>query len=476
MKNIQLTNPLPNINPYFYSTVLPTKLSNPKLISYSKNLALSLGFNLQEIQSQEFIDMINGTYLPNGGEFFSYAYAGHQFGYFVSHLGDGRAINLGKLNNYHLQLKGAGRTPYSRNGDGRAVLRSSIREYLMSEAMYGLGIPTSRAVAIINSTSTVYRETNESCSIVLRAASSWIRFGSFEYAYSSEEGGKEKLEDLANLVINDSYPELKNHPNKYDEMYFKIVDKTIDLMVHWQSVGFMHGVMNTDNMSIDGITIDYGPYAFMEEFKKEYICNRSDYDGRYSFDNQPFIAQWNLSILAQVLSPITNYEIINTYNDTFIGKFKIKYFAKMALKLGLINTKDDDTSLILDMFLMLEYCDIDYTPFFYFLSCARYDDIILMTEHPEELTTWLDRYKYRVSNQNISLLDRLKNMKQVNPKFILKNYILQEIIKECENGDFTMLNDFLDIAHNPYSEHKKYDKYALPTPKNLSGYICSCSS
>ena len=476
MKNIKLTKVLHELNPYFYSLVDTTKLSNPSLISVSKNLAYELGFSQEDINSKEFTNMINGTYLPNGGEFFSYAYAGHQFGYFVPQLGDGRAINLGKLKNLNLQLKGAGTTPYSRNGDGRAVLRSSIREYLMSEAMYGLGIPTSRALAIINSTSTAYREETEKCSIVLRCSSSWIRFGSFEYAYSSKENSKEKLQNLADFVINESYPQLKNVQNKYDEMYFKIVDKTIDLMVHWQSVGFMHGVMNTDNMSIDGITIDYGPYAFQEEFQKDYICNHSDHKGRYSFSNQPFIAQWNLSVLAQVLEPIASKEIMDSYNDTFIGKFKEKYFNKMAQKLGLININDDDKSLILDMFLMLENCHIDYTTFFYFLSCARYDDIVLISTSKDDINKWLSEYKTRVKNQDLSMFNRLKSMRKINPKYILKNYILQEIIAKCENGDFKMLNDFLNIAHNPYDEHKQYEKYALATPKDLAGYICSCSS
>jgi len=475
MKNLILTNPTQKLDEYFYSNVNTAILSNPKLISVNKALVKQLGLNKEDINSNEFTNLVNGNFLPTGAKFFSYAYAGHQFGYFVPKLGDGRAINIGVLNNHHLQLKGAGSTPYSRNADGRAVLRSSIREYLMSEAMYGLGIPTTRAMAIINSTTTAYRETTEPCAIVLRTASSWIRFGSFEYAYV-DENNKEKLKNLSNFVIDNSYPHLKNKQNKYEEMYFEIVDKTIDLMVHWQSVGFMHGVMNTDNMSIDGLTIDYGPFAFMEEFKKDYICNHSDHEGRYSFDNQPFIAQWNLSVLAQVLSPIANLEVMTSYNDTFIGKFKVKYFNKMAQKLGFVNITDDDTNLVLDLFLILENSNMDYTAFFYFLSTTRYDDIINMASDKEDIIKWLELYKNKVSTQSLSMVQRLKNMRSINPKYVLKNYILQEIIKECENDDFTMLNDFLDIAQNPFDEHKKYDKYALPTPKNLAGYICSCSS
>jgi uncharacterized protein YdiU (UPF0061 family) len=475
MKNIKLTTPFNTLNDYFYSKVNTTKLSNPKLISVNKSLAKELGFSDDDINSEDFINMINGTYLPNGGQYYANAYAGHQFGYFVPQLGDGRAINLGKLNNYNLQLKGAGSTPYSRNGDGRAVLRSSIREYLLSEAMQGLGIPTTRALGIINSTSTAYREITEPCSIVLRASTSWIRFGSFEYAYIAKDNIKQ-LTNLANFVIDESYYELKNIPNKYEEMYFKIVDKTIDLMVHWQSIGFMHGVMNTDNMSIEGLTIDYGPYAFMEEFSKDYICNHSDTEGRYSFSNQPFIAQWNLSVLAKVLSPIANEKLMNSYNDNFIGKFKDKYYKKIALKLGFIDFTSNDIDFILELFDIMENSSIDYTAFFYFLSSARYDEIISNATYKDEITSWLKLYKIRVSTQNLSMNNRLKNMKAINPKYILKNYILQEIIEQCENNDFTMLNDFLQIAQNPYAEYKEYEKYAMPTPKEKTGYICSCSS
>ena len=471
--NIKLTTPFNNLNSYFYSKVTPTKLSNPKLISVNKLLAYELGFSDKDIDSDEFTNMINGTYLPNGGQYYANAYAGHQFGYFVPQLGDGRAINLGKLKNYNLQLKGAGSTPYSRNGDGRAVLRSSIREYLLSEAMMGLGIATTRVLGIINSTSTAYRETTEPCSIVLRASKSWIRFGSFEYAYVAKDNITQ-LTNLADFVIEESYQELKNMPNKYEEMYFKIVDKTIDLMVHWQSVGFTHGVMNTDNMSVDGLTIDYGPFAFMEEFNKDFICNHSDTQGRYSFSNQPSIAQCNLDVLAKVLSPIASQEIMSSYNDTFMGKFKEKYYKNIALKLGFIYFSSKDIDFILELFDIMQNASIDYSAFFYFLSTSRYDEIISNATYTDEITSWLESYKIRVSNQDLSMNNRLKNMRAINPKYILKNYILQEIIEHCENNDFTMLNDFLHIAQNPYDEHKKYAKYALSTPKEKAGYICSC--
>lgn len=267
MKNIQLhCDIFKNLSQKSYQKVTPMPLSNPKRVSINTLLAKQIGFDETTLDSKEFIDFINGTYIAKGSIPFGKAYSGHQFGYFVPNLGDGRAIHLGVKNNYHLQLKGAGITPYSRDGDGRAVLRSSIREYLMSEAMYGLGIATTRAVGIISSDTKVLRSyEQEPGSIVLRASSSWIRFGSFEYA-SFVSRSKEEIKTLADIVIQESYPHLQNSQNRYEELYFAVVDKTIDLIAKWQSIGFMHGVLNTDNMSIDGLTIDYGPYAMMEEF------------------------------------------------------------------------------------------------------------------------------------------------------------------------------------------------------------------
>jgi len=472
MKNFKLTSDYLKLPLYFYSKVNTSPLKNPLLISYNNELCKELELSKDDIDSNEFTNMINGSYLPKGGEFFANAYAGHQFGYFVPQLGDGRAINIGKINKYNLQLKGSGITPYSRNGDGRAVLRSSIREYLLSEAMYALGIPTTRAVAIINSDSTAYREGNEPCSIVLRASYSWIRFGSFEYAYVSPNP-KENLEALCDFVIDESYPSLKNGKNKYEKMYFEVVDKTIDLMVHWQSVGFMHGVMNTDNMSIDAQTIDYGPFAFMEEFRDDFICNRSDHEGRYSFSNQPFIAQWNLSVLASVLKPIASLDIMNDYNDLFIGKFKEKYYKKMSDKLGILNN-DKNTKVIFDMFLVLENCSIDYTVFFYYLSVENYDGIINMSNSKIQVKSFIKELKEIIKKENLS--NRLDNMLKINPKYVLKNYMLQEVIEAVQNGDYNLLNDMLKIAQNPFDEHKKYEKYSQATPKSMSTLICSCSS
>jgi uncharacterized protein YdiU (UPF0061 family) len=458
-----------NLNSILYTNEKPTPLKNPKLISKNQILLDELNIDLDDCTLTK---LLNGE-SSDEIEYFTMAYSGHQFGYFVPNLGDGRAINFGKIKEYNLQTKGSGETEYSRMGDGRAVLRSSIREYLISEAMFGLGIPTSRALALITSDSQVRREGMEDCAIVLRASESWIRFGTFEYAYIQHD--KQLTQDLADYVINESYPDLKNLENKYDQLYYKIVDKTITLMAHWQSFGFCHGVMNSDNMSIAGLTIDYGPFAFLDEFEKEFICNRSDHEGRYAFNNQPFIARWNLEVLAEVMKPIINLEKCKNYNNHFIGRFKQSYMQQMAQKLGL-TYKEEDSALILNLFVMLENCYMDYTSFFYYLSCDNINGIRVMSSNIDEFNEWYEDYEKRLNQETISKEKRLKKMLQINPKYVLKNYMLQDAIDLAQKGDYSLVNDLLEIAQNPFDEHKEYEKYAMPSPKKERGLIYSCSS
>lgn len=289
---IKLSNPYLQLPALCYDRVKPQPLKNPYLIHANADVAEMLDIDEKSLESSEFVHFINGDLALEGSDTFAMCYAGHQFGYFVERLGDGRAINIGTVNNLHMQLKGAGRTLYSRQGDGRAVLRSSIREYLMSEAMHGLGIETTRALGIIGSEQQVFREDWESTSIVLRVSPSWIRFGTFEY-FAHSKNHKE-LEALVDYAIEESYPHLLIEENRYLLFFMEVVGKTARLMAQWQSVGFNHGVMNTDNMSIAGLSIDYGPYAFLDDYDLNYICNHTDRNGRYSFGNQPSIGEWNL--------------------------------------------------------------------------------------------------------------------------------------------------------------------------------------
>jgi len=472
MQNLKLDSSiLKKLHSNFYTKEDAQPLISPKLVSVNEEFAIQLGFDKESLYTDEFLEFTNGKYILQGSTPYSNAYSGHQFGYFVPNLGDGRALNLGKLNDYYLQLKGSGTTQYSRHGDGRAVLRSSIREFLVSEAMYGLGIPTTRALAIITSKTKVLRDyEQEQGAIVLRASTSWMRFGSFEFAYIDKKDKKARLTNLADYVIEHNYPELQNSKNKYEELYFAVADRTVELLALWQSVGFMHGVMNTDNMSIEGLTIDYGPYAFMEEFDKGFVCNLSDNEARYSFENQPFIAQWNLSVLAKVLSPIADEKLMNNYNDAFIGKFKKRYFEIMASKIGLdIYGYEKDGQLLVRMFKAMEEDKIDYTSFFYDLSQGK------EYFQGDNISTWIKEYKVRLKDETLSKDNRLANMQKVNPKYIFRNYMIQDAIDAAERGDFTLVNDFLEIAHNPFGEFKKYEQYTQPK-SGWQAMKCSCSS
>lgn len=359
---------------------------------------------------------------------------------------------------------------YSRDGDGRTVLRSSIREFLVSEAMNGLNIPTTRALALTISDTEVYREEIEKGAVLLRGSSSWIRFGSFEFAYLGSQKYKH-VKILADYVINESFAHLKDSSNRYEELYIDIVNNTIEMIALWQSVGFIHGVMNTDNMSIAGLTIDYGPFAFMENFQKNFICNSSDYDGRYSFEAQPYIAQWNLSILAKAFSLLVDEDTLNRYNNTFIRRYKKRYFELMSKKLGLLDySSDKDKNLIVNLLIALEIDKIDYTNFFYKLSTTE-----MLSMGKYNIDKWLKEYYKRVKNSSYLKEDIQKCMKKTNPKYVLKNYILQEAIDKALQNDFTLVDALLKIAQNPYSEHKKYEHYSYASKPDTQ-FIYSCSS
>ncbi|MFK5975207.1 MAG: YdiU family protein [Sulfurovum sp.] len=466
MKNLTLDcSVLEKIPKRFYSKVSSQPLENPRVVAINESLRDELFLDYSSVD--DFVEFINSEFIAKGSVPYSLAYSGHQFGYFVPNLGDGRALNLGKLDNYHLQLKGSGITSYSRMGDGRAILSSSIREFLMSEAMYHLNIPTTRALAMITSDTAVYRDRSiEDGSIVLRASSSWIRFGSFEFAYLGDNR-ETNLIALSDLVIEESYPHLVDTPNRYEQLYFEVVDKTVDMIALWQSVGFMHGVMNTDNMSIEGLTIDYGPFAFMEKFDRKFVCNLSDYDGRYSFENQPFIAQWNLLALAKVFAPIADYDKLEKYANSFIGKFKIKYFSIMSQKLGLQEEIEGDIKLISELASAMESEEIDYSSFFYNLSIDNFD------YRSPQILEWNRLYQERLKLETISQDIRLEKMKKINPKYILRNYMLEDAIERARDGDYSLVEDLLYIAQNPFDEHKKFEKYLKPSEMNIK---CSCSS
>lgn len=473
---LKLTTPYMDLDPVFYDEVEPTPLKNPFLISASLDAAKLLGVDEDIANDEGVVNIINGTLKLEGSKSFSMCYAGHQFGYFVPRLGDGRAINLGKVKGQNLQIKGAGKTLYSRQGDGRAVLRSSIREYLMSEAMHGLGISTSRALALIGSDTDVARERWEKGAIVLRLSPTWVRFGTFEYFNS--KGEHAKLQKLADYVIEESFPHIKGEEGVYLKMFGEIVKNTATTVAKWQSVGFNHGVMNTDNMSIDGRTIDYGPFAFLDDYDPGYICNHTDAEGRYSFKNQPGIAYWNLQRLAVALSAIVNHDEALEVLESFGEVYEREYLAIMYKKMGLEKHQESDLELLKWMLGALGSSPTDYTKFFRVLS--RYDGdktaVLELAELGTPMQEWLEAYDERLKKESLPLQERHELMLSINPKYVLKNHILQEAIQMAELGEYSMIQELLKVALNPCDEHEELEHLCRLAPLSSKNIKLSCSS
>ena len=476
LETIKLTNPYLSLPLECYSKVIPAPLIHSFLIHSNKKVAKLLTIDEEELKTENFKKLINGEFALNGSDTFAMCYAGHQFGHYVPRLGDGRAINIGTINNLHLQLKGAGETLYSRSGDGRAVLRSSLREYLMSEAMFGLGIETTRALGIVGSKHQVRREAWENGAIVLRVSPSWVRFGTFEYFAHSKK--YKELEALADYAIEESYPHLVGEVDKYLYFFKEVMGKTAILMAQWQSVGFNHGVMNTDNMSIAGLTIDYGPYAFLDDYDFNYICNHTDQGGRYSFGNQPNIGEWNLRALKLALSPLVSEVKLEKVLEEYTTLYTQRYLYLMRKKIGLDAFSDEDIPLFKHLLGMLQGLSIDYTLFFRTLS--HYDgnreSLLRLGLYHKPMNDWLDSYDERLIKNSTTVKERQEEMLKTNPKYVLKNYMLQEAIDEAEKGNFSLVDDLFKIAQNPYDEHKVFERYAQATPDMFKNKKLSCSS
>ena len=476
LNELKLTNPYLNLPSECHDRVNPSPLHEPFLIHANRDVAQMLNIDTDELYSEDFVRFVNGDYYPEGSDPFAMCYAGHQFGHYVPRLGDGRAINIGTLNGWHLQLKGAGQTKYSRSGDGRAVLRSSIREYLMSEAMHGLGIDTTRALAIIGSEHSVYRQEWEKGSIVLRVSPSWVRFGTFEY-FAHKKKFKE-LEALVDYAIDESYPHLKDSEDTYIRFFTEVVERTAKLLAQWQSVGFNHGVMNTDNMSIHGLTIDYGPYAFLDVYDHNNICNHTDAYGRYSFGNQPNIAEWNLRALMAALSPMIPLDKMEHAVERFGTLYSEHYIAIMSGKLGLDAVEEKDSDIIKQLLGALQGLQVDYTLFFRTLSryTGERKEILSLGLYHTPMHDWLDVYDKRLAQNESSETERHEAMLQTNPKYVLKNYMLQEAIDAAEEGSYRLIDDLFAIAKEPFAEHPQFERWAGVTPEEFRNTKLSCSS
>ena len=454
----------------FYSALPANPPADLALIIDNRELREQIGLtdeDLNKIQSY----CLN----PNANDFdtFAMVYAGHQFGQFVNQLGDGRGIFLGQTkHDYDLHLKGAGKTPYSRFGDGRAVLRSSIREYIASEVMNNLNIPSTRAVALFTSEEKVLRDSYESSAVLLRSSQSHIRFGHFEFFHYRNES--KQVKKLADYAI-ENYPLFNESAEEpYVDFFQTIVQKTAQMISKWQGVGFCHGVMNTDNFSILGETFDYGPYAFMESLNPEFICNTSDYEGRYRYSNQPYIGLWNCSALGEALKTLIPEakieEILKTYEQEFSSNLRKIYLGK----LGLTEHQPGDDELIQDYLSLINNENLDYTQSFRSLvKIIQEEDLI---EGSGSLEKWKKRFLKRHEFEKSDLRDRLDMMKSINPHITPKNFQIQKVIDAVEKGNYEALHSFCDAFKNPFEENSKTQIFDEVPGENEANIRTSCSS
>lgn len=483
LKNLEFDNSYSRLPESFFRRVSPTPLPEPYLVAYSPATAELMGIDAKELENPEAVEILTGNVLLEGSQPISAIYAGHQFGVWVPQLGDGRAILLGEIKTPHgkrfdIQLKGAGVTPFSRMGDGRAVLRSTIREFLCSEAMHALGIPTTRALAITGSKAPVYRERIETSAVLSRVAESHVRFGTFELFASRNQTAEVKI--LADYIIDDHFEPLKHEEEKYLLFFQEVISRTAKLLARWQAVGWSHGVMNTDNMSIIGLTLDYGPFGFLDEFDPAFICNHSDHSGRYAYHQQPAIGLWNLSCLGQALLSLIDREKAIAALDTYEGIFVTEYFRLMREKVGLYQQFDEDTELISDLLLMMQQSATDYTKLFRRLSDFDFSsgagnwDIKGMFVDPAGFDEWSKRYRERVACEPLS--QRSERMRSVNPKYVLRNHIAQRAIEMAENDDFSEIERLLKILTEPFSDHDVDESYENPPKPGTPKLVVSCSS
>nr|WP_202424115.1 YdiU family protein [Duganella lactea] len=481
---LPLDNSFASLPPAFYTRLMPTPLPSPYLVALSAPAARLIGLTPDELAAS--LDTLIGNAVPERAQPLAAVYSGHQFGVWAGQLGDGRAILFGDVATaegpMELQWKGAGLTPYSRMGDGRAVLRSSIREFLCSEAMHALGIPTSRALSVAGSDQGVMRETVETAAVVVRMAPSFVRFGSFEHWYYRKKN--DELKVLADYVIDRFYPSLRAADNPYAALLEEVTRRTAHLIAQWQAVGFMHGVMNTDNMSIVGLTLDYGPFGFMEAFDANHICNHTDQQGRYSYANQPQIGHWNCYALAQALLPLigdvdATQAALDVYQPEFARKMDELLHAKLGLTV-LAQHAEDDRALCDDLFAMLQ--GVDFTLFFRRLSGVRAADASgdeplrdLFIERPV-FDAWAERYRARLRAEESDDAQRTVAMNQTNPKYVLRNYLAQVAIEKAQNKDFSEVERLLAVLRRPYDEQPEHEHYAALPPDWASHLEVSCSS
>ncbi len=493
LETLRFDNTYARLPEAFYAKLNPTPFEQPPyLVSFNPDAAALIDLDPAEAERPEFVGVFSGSLLVPGMEPLAMLYAGHQFGVYVPQLGDGRAILLGEVRNecgekWDLHLKGAGRTPFSRDGDGRKVLRSAIREYLCGEAMHGLGIPTTRALCVVGSDDKVYRERVETGAMLLRMAPSHVRFGTFEVFYYRRQ--HEHLKRLADYVIEQHFPHPLKAEDRYARFFQEVVTRTAQLIAQWQAIGFAHGVMNTDNMSILGLTLDYGPFGFMDDYDPGFICNHSDHNGRYAFDRQPYIGLWNLSCLAQALLPLAAKEALKAALDTYEATLNRHYWALMRAKLGLERSRPEDETLIQDLLALMQAGRVDYTICFRTLG-----DFVTVSpsgkgNRPgadsalrdffvdrDAVDAWARRYAARLRDEDSEDAERRRRMNRVNPKYVLRNYLAQRAIEQAQQKDFSEIDRLLTVLRDPFTDRPGMESYAAAPPDWGKRLVVSCSS
>ena len=477
LEDLRFSNSFAALGAAFCEHRAPTGIPGARLVAFSPEAAALIGLASGEELRPEFASLVAGNALLPGMEPVAGIYGGHQFGVWAGQLGDGRAILLGETRGadgpWELQIKGGGITAFSRFADGRAVVRSTIREFLASEAMHHLGVPTTRALAMAAGDEPVLRERVERAATVIRVAPTFVRFGSFEIFHYRKQHAE--VRTLADYVIDRFFPECGTGDDRYARFFGAVVERTAALMAQWQAIGFAHGVMNTDNFSILGLTLDYGPYGFMEAYEPGLICNHSDESGRYAFDRQPTIGLWNCYALGEALASLLSTDEIGTALARYQDVYRTTFLALLRTKLGLTDVRDGDADFILELFRLLEARRIDWTNFWRALSHDDARALALLGED-EASHAWFALYAARRADDPRAEDERRAAMRAVNPKYVLRNWVAQEAIAASESDDDSVVQSLLDVVRAPFDEHAERDSWTQPAPAQYRGLSVSCSS
>ena len=466
-----------------YSRVAPAPATQPQTVVFNETLAFEMGFKYRSADKTEIAETFSGNALPEGSEPLAQAYAGHQFGYFTM-LGDGRALVIGEHitpqnERFDIQLKGSGRTPYSRSGDGRATLYAMLREYLISEAMHNLNIPSSRSLAVVGTGENVYREEVHAGAVLTRVLPSHIRVGTFEYVKNFLS--KDDLREFTDYTIGRHYPEIKNSENPPLELLKAVMVKQIDLIVNWMRVGFIHGVMNTDNMSIGGETFDYGPCAFMNAYDPNTVFSSIDTGGRYAFGNQPRMAYWNLTRFADALLPLIHSETTDAIKlaedalNSFPALYEKKWLWMMGGKTGFKNPSDPEKKLIIELIQWMQQNNADYTNTFLVLQSDIPSPSDLYSQ--DIFTEWYSKWKTQISENGNTMEDAVQLMRANNPAFIPRNHLVEKALVSASHGNgFSDFHQLLEILNTPYQSNAQYCSFQAPPEDGDINYKTFCGT